>query len=106
MDQVTLGLANKLLNKAQSTSFDAEAAALTERAYRLLANVLNDHNSQTPSDGLSRKRERRHLRDRRLSSPAASAEMYSRLPKQTATYGRGAQWIDQPDRRGQIDLTV
>ncbi len=105
MDQVALGLANKLLNKAQSTSFDAEAAALTERAYRLLANALNDHDSQTPSDGLPRKRERRHLRDRRSSSPAECAEAYSRAPKQAATYRR-SQWIDLPGRRGQIDLTV
>jgi hypothetical protein len=106
MDQVTLGLANKLLNKAQSTSFDAEAAALAERAYRLLANALNDHDSRTSSDGLPRKRERRHLRDRRSSSPADCAQVYSRVPEQTATYRRGTQWIELPVRRGQIDLTV
>ena len=47
----TLGLANKLLTRAQSTDFDAEAAALTERAYRLLADVLNDYDSEASSAG-------------------------------------------------------
>ena len=46
MDQGTLGLATKLLAKAQATSFDAEAAALAERAYRLLANELNAYDDQ------------------------------------------------------------
>lgn len=51
MNQATLGLANKLLTRAQSTDFDAEAAALTERAYRLLADVLNDYDSEASSAG-------------------------------------------------------
>jgi hypothetical protein len=106
MDQAMLGLANKLLNKAQSTGFDAEAAALTEKAYRLLADALNDYDSRARSDGLPRRRERRHLRDRRSSSAAANPGVTSRIPNQTAAQARRTQWIDLPGRRGQVDLRV
>ena len=41
MDRDNLQLAAKLLAKAQNTNFDAEAAALAEKAYRLLAELLN-----------------------------------------------------------------
>ena len=70
MDQGTLGLATKLLAKAQATSFDAEAAALAERAYRLLANELNAYDDRVGPDGKPRRRERRHLHDRRSSAGA------------------------------------
>ncbi len=36
MDRSNLGLAAKLLAKAQDTAFEAEAAELTEKAYVLL----------------------------------------------------------------------
>ena len=106
MDQATLGLANKLLSKAQSTGFDAEAAALTERAYRLLADALNDYDSEAQSDGTPRRRERRHLRDRRSSSTTANPGVNSQVPKQSAAQARRAHWVDLPVRRGQVDLRV
>jgi hypothetical protein len=105
MNQATLGLANKLLNKAQSTDFDAEAAALTERAYRLLAHALNDYDSQAPSAGPARRRERRNLRDRRSKSGPPSPSVPSRLPNPTAAHTRRAEWMDLPGS-GQVDLMM
>jgi len=105
MDQGTLGLANKLLIKAQATNFDAEAAALTERAYRLLADVLNAYDGQAPSAGVARKRERRHLRDRRSKSCAPSPSEPWSTTNPTGAHSRHVDWIDLP-RRGQVDLWV
>jgi len=105
MDHGTLGLANKLLIKAQATNFDAEAAALTQRAYRLLADVLNAYDAEVSSTGTARKRERRHLRDRRSTAgtPRPSKPCLSTDP--TGTDSRHVDWIDLP-RRGQVDLWV
>jgi hypothetical protein len=103
MDQGTLGVANKLLIKAQSTDFDAEAAALTERAYRLLADVLNAYDDTALSGGVARKRERRHLRDRRSKSGASGPNEPCGATNPTGAHGRHVDWIDLP-RRGQVDL--
>jgi hypothetical protein len=65
MDRRALHKAAKLLAKAQETTFDPEAAALAEKAYRLLAEFLNEVERETAPGGASRRRERRHLRDRR-----------------------------------------
>ena len=62
MKKEPIALATKLLVKAQGTKFDAEAAALTGRAYRLLAEALNAYDDTTASAGGVRKRERRQLR--------------------------------------------
>src|ERR1700722_8162472 len=104
MDQGTLGLATKLLAKAQATSFDAEAAALAERAYRLLANELNAYDDRVSADGKSRRRERRHLHDRRSPRPSASApgaapdsaSACKTIPPPPA--GRRAEWFAVPGR--------
>jgi len=66
MDRSNLRLAAKLLAKAQDSNFDAEAAALAERAYMLLAELLNNFDAETEQPG-TRRRERRHLQDRRAS---------------------------------------
>jgi hypothetical protein len=100
MEKETIALATKLLVKAQGTNFDAEAAALTGKAYRLLAEALNAYDDGTVSPGTARKRERRHLRDRRSisESPASS------VPGGTATPdSRRHDWVDLAPR-GHVDL--
>jgi hypothetical protein len=81
MKKEPIALATKLLVKAQGTKFDAEAAALTGRAYRLLAEALNAYEDTAASAGAARKRERRQLRDRRspLGSQAPSVPWARRL---------------------------
>ena len=125
MNQQALGLASKLLCKAQSTNFDAEAAALTERAYRLLADVLNDYDTQVAaSTGSARKRERRHRRDRRAATRASRASAASAanlrpdmsppmatpppaVPTSDRTaHARRAEWLDVPNRGSRVDLRV
>ena len=111
MDQETLGLATKLLAKAQATSFDAEAAALAERAYRLLAKQLNAYDDQVGADGKPRRRERRHLHDRRSSTgaPRPSATGVGSASAWTTTSpvptGRRAEWFAVP-ARSLVDLRV
>jgi hypothetical protein len=115
MDQGTLGLATKLLAKAQATSFDAEAAALTERAYRLLAGALNAYEDQMSADGKPRRRERRHLHDRRSSAgaPRPSASAAGAGPASASACatsssphsGRRAEWFAAPGR-SLVDLRV
>jgi hypothetical protein len=108
MDQGTLGLATKLLAKAQATSFDAEAAALAERAYRLLAKELNAYEDRVSADGKPRRRERRHLHDRRSSAgaPSPSVAAPGAGPEAAAAWttssptskGRRAEWFAAPGR--------
>jgi hypothetical protein len=80
MEKDPLALATRLLVKAQGTTFDAEAAALTAKAYRLLAEALNSYDDGAASGGAGRKRERRHLRDRRTGSgpPCRMRPVWSR----------------------------
>jgi len=103
MEKETIALATKLLVKAQGTTFDAEAAALTGRAYRLLADALNAYEDTAASAGAARKRERRHLRDRRSTSGSPVPSAPGRTPEPTAVHHRSSNWIDAPPR-GQIDL--
>ncbi len=109
MDQGTLGLATKLLAKAQATSFDAEAAALAERAYRLLAKELNAYDDQVGAEGKPRRRERRHLHDRRSSAGAPGAGPASastaRTTSSSPAAGRRAEWFATPGR-SLVDLRV
>src|SRR5580704_10335347 len=66
MDRGQLRVASGLLAKAQSTDSDAEAAALAEKTYVLLAKFLNTYDDdQLRTTGRPRRRERRLLRDRR-----------------------------------------
>jgi|SRR5271163_1044096 len=105
MKKEPIALATKLLVKAQGTKFDAEAAALTGRAYRLLAEALNAYDDAAASAGAARKRERRQLRDRRssLGSPAPSVPFRTTVP--TAADARRNDWIDLAPR-GHVDLRI
>jgi hypothetical protein len=117
MEQGTLELATKLLAKAQATPFDAEAAALAERAYRLLANELNAYDDRVSADGKPRRRERRHLHDRRSSAgatnPSASAPPAIAAAADAAACtttspthtSRRAEWFAAPGR-SLVDLRV
>ena len=105
MEKETIALATKLLIKAQGTNFDAEATALTGRAYRLLATELNAYDDKAASPGVARKRERRHVHDRRSTSasPAPSVPRLSAEP--TVVGNRCIDWIESPPR-GLIDLRM
>jgi hypothetical protein len=51
MEKDPLALATRLRVKAQGTTFDAEAAALMGKAYRLLAEALNSYEDKVASTG-------------------------------------------------------
>jgi len=68
MGRAHIETVQKLLAKAQSTSSDAEAMALVERSYELLARAINEHDEANPNG--ARRRERRRLRDRRRRARA------------------------------------
>jgi hypothetical protein len=68
MDRRNMELAAQLLAKAQRTDFDAEAIALVEKSYSLLAKVITAFDDEVdPTHAGPRKRERRLLRDRRAT---------------------------------------
>jgi hypothetical protein len=119
MDRGQLRVASGLLAKAQSTDSDAEAAALAEKTYALLAKFLNTYdNDQLRATGRPRRRERRLLRDRRADRRGephgekprserrseAAPEPAAR-PDPAAAYRRSTE---NPRRRGdgQIDVTA
>jgi hypothetical protein len=122
MDRGQLRVASGLLAKAQSTDSDAEAAALAEKTYALLAKFLNTYdNDQLRTTGRPRRRERRLLRDRRAdrrgeprderrSEPRGErrsepAPAPAPRPDPAAAYRR---LTENPRRRGdgQIDVTA
>jgi len=105
MEKETIALATKLLIKAQGTNFDAEAAALTGRAYRLLAAELNAYDDEAASAGVARKRERRQLRDRRSASGSPAPSAPSRRTEPTVPGNRCTNWIDSASR-GRVDLRI
>jgi hypothetical protein len=65
MDRAELGKAAKLLAKAEVTTFEFEATALAERAYRMVADVLNAAEEEQERRGIVPRRDRRRLHDRR-----------------------------------------
>lgn len=67
-DRSKVGLAAKLLAKAESTDSHEEAVSLTLRAYSTLADWLSACESHA---GGARRRERRLLRDRRALGDAS-----------------------------------
>jgi hypothetical protein len=105
MEKDPLALATRLLVKAQGTTFDAEAAALTGKAYRLLAEALNTYDDMATSTGAPRKRERRGLRDRRSAPEATVASMPRRTAESAPVNNRQSNWAHQPPR-GQVDLRI
>jgi hypothetical protein len=105
MEKQQIALAARLLVKAQGTTFDAEAAALTGKAYRLLADALNSYDEVTASPGATRKRERRHLRDRRsVARPPAASEPVG-MTEAAYDQMRGGDWIAPPSR-SRVDLLI
>lgn len=105
MEKEQIALAARLLVKAQGTTFDAEAAALTAKAYRLLAEALNCYDDVVGSTGAARKRERRHLRDRRSSARPAAARAPHVIDDSATMRTRGSNWIDLPSR-SHVDLMI
>jgi hypothetical protein len=106
----------QLLAKAESTDADAEAVALVERSYRLLAEVITQHDLEQGETvfGL-RRRERRLLRDRRAErrsrlSQAPGAQPAGVVPDPVvlvdlvARYRRSTEAADTGQRG--IDLTM
>jgi hypothetical protein len=105
MEKETIALATKLLVKAQATNFDAEAAALAARAYRLLAAELNAYDDKAAAAGVARKRERRQLHDRRSTSASSVPSTPGCTTNAIAAGGRRTDWVDQA-HRGQVDLMI
>jgi hypothetical protein len=105
MEKDPLALATRLLVKAQGTTFDPEAAALTVRAYRLLAEALNSYDDRTSSVGAVRKRERRHLRDRRSHAEPTATSMPHACTETAPFNLRQTSWTHQPTN-GHVDLRL
>ncbi len=105
MENEAIALATKLLVKAQGTNFDAEAAALMGRAYRLLAAELNAYDDKAATAGVARKRERRQLRDRRATPGPPLSDASCARTEPTSVGNRCRSWIDlAPGSR--IDLRM
>ena len=62
LDRSKIDQVAKMMTKARSTEYDAEAVALVERAYSLLARLLSEYDQASGAPG---RRERRLIRDRR-----------------------------------------
>jgi hypothetical protein len=105
MKKEPIALATKLLVKAQGTKFDAEAAALTGRAYRLLADALNAYDDTAASAGAVRKRERRLLRDRRSSLEPQAPSVPRGTTEPTVVHVRRNTWSDLAPRT-HVDLMI
>jgi hypothetical protein len=105
MEKETIALATKLLVKAQATNFDAEAAALAGRAYRLLAAELNAYDDKAAAAGVARKRERRQLRDRRATSGSSVPSAPRRATERTAACNPRSNCVDRAPG-GHVDLMI
>lgn len=105
MEKDPLALATRLLVKAQGTTFDAEAAALTGKAYRLLAKALNSYEDKVASTGAVRKRERRLLRDRRSAPESAHASRPRRTTETAPVNSRPTDRNPVPSY-GHVDLRI
>jgi hypothetical protein len=73
MDRATIEKVAKLLAKAESTNSEPEAIALIEKCYRMLAEVINEYDQRSGDANGPRRRERRHLFDRRRSRTPTAA---------------------------------
>jgi hypothetical protein len=106
MDRQNMDRAAQLLAKAQSTDYEAEAVALMEKCYVLLAGVIAQFEDESErSSERPRKRERRHLRDRRavqrittFATPRVGADP-------AGTYRRSAESTRSRDG-GHVDLSA
>ncbi|MGD0882163.1 MAG: hypothetical protein ABSB09_11405 [Acidimicrobiales bacterium] len=104
MDRQNMHRAAQLLAKAQSTEFEAEAITLVEKCYVLLATVIGEFEEQS-EPASPRKRDRRHLRDRR-SSRRHGAAVPLRLGADPAGNYRRAAEDRQFHGGGQVDLSA
>ncbi|HTZ10247.1 MAG TPA: DUF2786 domain-containing protein [Acidimicrobiales bacterium] len=104
MGRAHIETVQKLLAKAQSTASEAEALALVERSYELLARVINDHDEANP-DGAARRRERRRLRDRRRRARAESAAAQPAPGADPIARYRAATGRGEGHRRG-VDVSL
>jgi len=105
MDRKNIDLAAHLLAKAQRTDFDAEAIALIEKSYSLLAKVITAFDEETadPSHNGPRRRERRLLRDRRAPRRLALFGVSGRAVDPAVTYRQSAEEL-RPRGDGHIDF--
>jgi hypothetical protein len=104
MDRKNIELAAQLLAKAHRTNFDAEAIALVEKSYSLLAKVITAFDEAADQgQGGSRRRERRLLRDRRGTRRLGVFGASTRGVDPAVTYRQLAQEL-RPHRDGHIDV--
>jgi hypothetical protein len=97
MDRRNMELAAQLLAKAQRTDFDAEAIALIEKSYALLAKVITAFDDETdPTSAAPRRRERRLLRDRRSTRRFGVFSGSARGVDPAVTYRRLAEGASGP----------
>jgi hypothetical protein len=83
--------AAKLLAKAESTPYEAEAIALVERCYSVLAQVMAAYDEAHPAGSGPRRRERRRLLDRRRDRRAAPPAPAGTPSAAAARYGAVGQ---------------
>jgi hypothetical protein len=101
-DVKKLTLAIALIEKARSTTSAPEQEALVLRAYVQMAAFLNSFPPDPP--GAGRRRERRHLRDRRA---AAENHGTAAADPQPHRVGRAAAVYQQSGASpGRLDLTL
>ncbi len=106
MDRKNIDLATHLLAKAQRTDFDAEAIALVEKSYALLAKVITAFDEEAdPSSNGPRRRERRLLRDRRATRRLGLFGVSGRAVDPAVTYRQTAEDL-RPRNDGHIDFTA
>jgi hypothetical protein len=103
MDRSNLARAAKLLAKAHDTTFEAEAVALAEKAYVLVAQFLNGVEEDESRRGGGRRRERRLLPDRRTARRLFGRQSSRSRNDPEASYRQDGGEIGGPDG-GDIDL--
>jgi hypothetical protein len=102
MDHSNMQTAVKLLAKAQSTNCDAEAFALVDKSYRLLAQVINTADGDLGS-GSQPRRERRYRVDRRANRQRAAYAAPVRRGDPIGAYW-GMVERSGPRQEGRLDL--
>lgn len=104
IDRRNIEMAANLLAKAQSTDFEPEAIALVEKSYVLLAKVITAFDDVAgASAGAGRRRERRHLRDRRAARRFGIFNGTSRAADPAVTYRQVADDLE-PKAKGHFDF--
>jgi hypothetical protein len=105
MDRSGVEKAAKLLAKAQSTGWNGEGIAFVEKAYQLLAGVINAADHEMGLDpGSPRRRERRLRRERRAGRHTINMAAPPLGTDLSGAYGRLVEGL-RPRSTGSIDLT-